>query len=114
MTFGPISVPMKPLRQIVEELGIIECDLLKVDTEGFETFVLRSLGEFLQPAKVKHIIAEIGEEGLKQAGTSKEELYSLGIGKGYSCEVLQGKKRVESEKALPDLPDFVVKDLHFF
>ena len=111
--FGPISVPMKPLRQLFLDLEITHCDILKVDTEGFETWVLKSLGELLNPETIRHVIAEIGSEGLANANSSPAELFSTVIERGYSCELLQDKQSINSETDLPYLPEFVVKDLLF-
>ena len=73
--------------------------------------MLRSLGQLLDPEKIPCILAEMGSEGLAKANSSPVELLSILLGKGYKCCLLQDRRAILSEKDLPDLPDFVVKDL---
>lgn len=112
-TFGPIAVPMKPLSHIFDEFGISCCNLLKIDTEGYEVFVLESLGAKLQPDAIQYVVAELGPEGLRQAGKSAWDLVSLMLKAGYTCRVLGSDKIIECEKQVPILPDFTVVDLIF-
>lgn len=112
-TFGPIAVPIKPLSHIFQEFEINVCDLLKIDTEGYEVFVLESLESYLHPSKIKYVIAELGLEGLRHAGKSAWDMVSLMLEKGYVCRVLGSDNLIQKEKDLPMLPDFCVTDLVF-
>ncbi|NGX59971.1 MAG: hypothetical protein KR126chlam3_01131 [Chlamydiae bacterium] len=112
-TFGPIYVPMKPLSDLFNEFTIEKCDLLKIDTEGYEVFVLESLKNQLNPDKIKHIIVELGPEGLRSAGKSGWELILLMLKRGYICKILGTDESIECEKQVPHLPDFSVIDLVF-
>ena len=111
--FGPIAVPMKPLSDVFDDFGISRCNLLKIDTEGYEVFVLESLNDKLQPNTIQHVIAELGPEGLRQAGKSAWDLVSLMLERGYVCRVLGSNKTIDCEKEVPILPDFTVVDLVF-
>jgi FkbM family methyltransferase len=39
------SCMVRPLSSVIEELGIVQIDLLKIDVEGDELLVLKGLGE---------------------------------------------------------------------
>lgn len=60
-------------------------DLLKIDVEGFETNVLRGLARTLEQRRVKRIFIEITDKFLKQAGSSRDELYALMDAHGYQA-----------------------------
>lgn len=61
--FGPIFVPIKTLKDIFSELEIQRCDLLKIDTEGYEVSVLKSLEDVLCPETIPYVVAEVGQRG---------------------------------------------------
>lgn len=112
-TFGPIKVPMKSLHDLFNDFEIEHCDLLKIDTEGYEIFVLESLKENLHPEIIPYVVAEMGPEGLRNAGKSPWELVSLMLKKGYICRILGTERVIENEEDVPLLPDFTVIDLLF-
>jgi FkbM family methyltransferase len=111
--FGPINVPIKSLFDIFNEFAIKRCDLLKIDTEGYEVFVMESLKTKLQPNIIKHVIAEFGPEGLRQTGKSGWDLISIMLKQGYVCKILGTEEKIEHEKQVPKLADFSVVDLIF-
>lgn len=90
-----------------------ECSLLKIDTEGYELHVLRSLGDKLSPTHIKNIVAEYGPEGLRSAGSSGAEIVELMMATGYNCKILQTGNEIDDPTDLPHLPDFGVLDLVF-
>ncbi len=107
--FGPINVPMRTLSDVFTDFSIKHCDILKIDTEGYEFFVLESLGNFCPD----YVIAEYGPEGLRQAGKSGWEVIALMLKKGYRCAVLGSNISIDCEKEIPSVPDFTVIDLLF-
>ncbi len=113
-SFEPIIVPVKSLNSILSNFEIEHCDLLKIDTEGYEFFVLESLGDRLHPNSIKYIITEYGPEALRKIGKSGWDLVSLALKKGYKCKVLGTDKMIETEQDIPIMPDFTVIDFLFF
>lgn len=112
-SFGPIQVQTKPLCDVFNQFNIGHCTLLKVDTEGYEVEVLKSLKNLLKPDSVHYIIAELGPEGLRQAGHTGWDLISLLQENGYVCRILGTDTIIEHEKQLPSIPDFSVLDILF-
>jgi len=111
--FSNLNVPTHTLREIFEHFGITHCELLKVDTEGYETQVLQSLGDFLHPNHVKNIVTELGYEGLEDANSSAVELLHLTQEHSYSCKLLQTLVNISKPSDMPQLKRFEVKDLIF-
>jgi len=64
--------------------------LIKIDTEGNETNVLRGARNFLTCAQVPAVIAEINQFGLAQLGSSEQELRTLMTDLGYTTYALLG------------------------
>lgn len=112
--FGPIAVLLKPLEEIFDKFNIKQCDLLKIDTEGYEFYVLKSLKNYLQKKYVKYVVAEYGPEGMRKAKKSGWDLVSLMIENGYQCKIFGSDKLILSEKDVPKLADFTVTDFLFF
>ena len=113
-TFGPIQVHMKPLNNFFNDFNLSQCHLLKIDTEGYEVFILESLKDKLNPAIVNCIIAEFGPEGLRKTGKTGWDLISMMLNRGYKCKELGSNKIIESKKDVPNLPDFSVTDFIFY
>ncbi len=113
-TFGPISIPVICLNEIFSEFDIKYCDLLKIDTEGYEFSVLKSLSQYLKPNLFGYIIAEMGPESFRAANTSGWEMISFMIKNGFKCKVLGSTKEIKSQKDVPVLKDCTVTDLLFY
>jgi FkbM family methyltransferase len=64
--------------------------LIKIDTEGNETSVLRGARNFLARAQVPAVIAEINRFGLAQLGSSEQEMRTLMTDLGYTTYALVG------------------------
>jgi FkbM family methyltransferase len=64
--------------------------LIKIDTEGNETHVLRGARHFLTRAQVPAVIAELNRFGLAQLGSSEQELRTLMTDLGYTTYALVG------------------------
>lgn len=111
--FGSILVPLKPLTALFQECNIQHCDILKIDTEGYEVSVLNSLQDHLRPDIVTYVIAEFGPEGLRRAGVTGWDLVEPLLKRGYQCKILGTDHPITSEKDIPILPDFSVTDFIF-
>lgn len=108
-----IMVPIKPLKKIFNDFNIHRCDLLKIDTEGYEAIVLESLYEYLCPEMIQRVVVEFGPEGLRQTGKSGWDLVSVMLERGYICKVLGTDTNIEKENDIPYVPDFSVIDFVF-
>jgi FkbM family methyltransferase len=64
--------------------------LIKIDTEGNETSVLRGARNFLTRAQIPAVIAEINQFGLAQLGSSELEMRTLMTDLGYTTYALLG------------------------
>ena len=64
--------------------------LIKIDTEGNETSVLRGARNFLTRAQVPAVIAELNRFGLAQLGSSEQEMRTLMTDLGYTTYALVG------------------------
>ena len=100
--------------EILEFLNIDKCDLLKIDTEGYEYQVLETLGERLNKQNIMCVIAEYGPEGMRAAGHTGRELVKLMLDRDYKCVVLQNDEEIRKAADVPHLPDFGVVDFFFF
>jgi FkbM family methyltransferase len=108
-----IIVPAMSLAQVLDAAGIERADILKIDTEGYELHVLRSLGDRLQPQNFPLIVAEYGPEGMRSAGNTGWEMVNFMRGRGYVCADLHSGRAITTEGEIPSLPDFSVTDFIF-
>jgi FkbM family methyltransferase len=113
MVCDDITVPAITLRQAMSAQNIDQCDLLKIDTEGFEVHVLKSLGNWLSPQRVRAVVCEYGPEGLRSAGSTGWEMVSLMQFAGYSCRDLHSQKSICEKADIPNLADFTTTDFLF-
>jgi len=65
-----------------------ELAAIKIDVEGYESYVVRGLHDTLAKWKPM-VIAEVSEEWLRRAGSSSEDLFGLMRGHGYSAYALR-------------------------
>jgi FkbM family methyltransferase len=80
---GAQRVPMTTLDRYCEDNGIEQIDFLKIDTEGFEPYVLDGARESLRNRRIPMILLEVCPALLEQAGTSVVALYDRLLGSGY-------------------------------
>ena len=73
---------IKRLDELIQELNIETVDLIKIDVEGFEPFVLKGAAAILTNSNAK-IIMETDDRFLKNNGSSAQELIKLLQGYGY-------------------------------
>ncbi|HVZ28242.1 MAG TPA: FkbM family methyltransferase [Rhizomicrobium sp.] len=75
-------VPFKKIDSIVRERVLDRVDMIKIDTDGYETVVLSGAKETIARFHPT-IIFELGRDHLKEAGSSAEELIDWLRGFGY-------------------------------
>lgn len=76
---GEIVVPTIPAQNLLPEEDI---DLIKVDVEGFELFVLRGLVKSL--ARTRHLLIEVGDAHFEQFGYRYAEIHDLLTAQGFT------------------------------
>ncbi|MEN2981530.1 MAG: FkbM family methyltransferase [Thermus sp.] len=76
-------VQVRPLGRVLQEhgLGQYPIDLLKIDVEGAEIWVLQSLGELSN--QVKEVVCELAPENLRAFGYGVEDLFLSLHGLGF-------------------------------
>ena len=72
-----VAVPVRPFDEICAEQGIERVDVMKVDVEGFESEVFLGGRRSLTAGRVKALLCEFNEPGLREAGSSAAELARL-------------------------------------
>lgn len=73
------------LESLLDERGIRDVDLLKIDIEGAEAFVLPTMSEGLRRARYKHILLELHPAALAEHGTSPTAILERVVSFGYSA-----------------------------
>ncbi len=92
-------VDVKPLDQIADQLAISRVDLIKVDVEGFELFVLRGAERLIK--KYKPILfVELSDVNLRQQGFSSALL--IGYIEGLNYEVKDANTMQPIDKSRTD------------
>lgn len=71
---GTLSVPCDSLDSMLERLGIGRVDLIKIDVQGFEPFVLRGMRRTLASNPDLQVVLELYPEGLEEQGYSAQSL----------------------------------------
>jgi FkbM family methyltransferase len=89
---GGISVPVRRLDEILE--GTERIDLLKIDVEGFELFVLRGAEKVL--ARTQAVYVEVGAEHFRQFGYACADVFSLLMSSGFMLHRFRGDTEVEA------------------
>ncbi len=79
-----IEVPMRRLDDALEPDLHNRVSLVKIDTEGWETEVLRGMPRILESSPEMIVIAEFVPRWLKEAGSSASELLDLLAGHGFA------------------------------
>lgn len=108
-----LTVPGIRLDLLLEYFEIQTCSILKIDVEGFECQVLSSLGDFLTPERIAHVVCEYGPEGMRSAGHTGWDMVSLMQRAGYSCADLHNGRGIDRPEDIPRLADFSVTDFLF-
>lgn len=98
------SVKVITLDDFVEQNNITQINLIKIDTEGFEDFVVRGAEKTLRKFKPK-IFMEVSDILLQRAGTSAKQLVALMQALNYRC--------FHSETGEEITPEYNFSDMHF-
>jgi len=78
-----IRVPLRTLDDCIDEWGVNEVDLLKIDVEGFEPQVLAGASSALKAGKVRALLCELNDWWLRRMGGSAQDLYDLILSEGF-------------------------------
>jgi len=89
-------VPVTTLDLYAKQSGLNRLDLLKVDVEGAELFVLRGALEVLSTFR-PIVLFEVGYQNLRPFGILPSDLHSFFDGLGYRVANLQGRELSEVE-----------------
>ncbi len=87
-----VLVPMMRLDDLLSDLDKI--DVLKIDVEGYEKFILENATETLKKTKV--VYAEYYEDNTKNFGYHREEIKNILENSGFTCELSDLSKHVIS------------------
>lgn len=100
-------VPITPLPELLEQHGMQQVDVMKIDVEGFEGEIFRSLEE-RHVACMRHIFFELSQEHLVRCGSSREKIAQTPWLRLFTIHAVDGGEHVGSEYAsLKDVPDAV-------
>jgi FkbM family methyltransferase len=73
----PVSVPVRRLDDCLDEWGVERVDLMKMDVEGHEPFVVRGAGDSLSSGRIRSVLVEFNDHWLRAQGSSPQELYDM-------------------------------------
>jgi FkbM family methyltransferase len=99
-----MKVKVSTIDTFVQMQQIKHIDLIKIDTEGFEVFVIKGAMQTLQHLRPV-IFVEVSEVLLNRAGTSASQLFSLLQQLNYQCH------RVDNGQ--PISPQYPFANCHF-
>jgi FkbM family methyltransferase len=80
---GVMTVPIRTLDDCLEEWQVDGIDLLKVDIEGYEPFMLAGGRRALARGRVRALLCEFNDPWLRVAGSSSQSLYEMITGWGF-------------------------------
>ncbi|MBA4306969.1 MAG: FkbM family methyltransferase [Sphingopyxis sp.] len=84
---GEIVVPTIPAQMLLPDEDI---DLIKIDVEGFEFFVLKGLQKSL--GRTRHLLIEVGDVHFAQFGYRYADIHDLLIAQGFAIFALDKAK----------------------
>ena len=79
----PVAVPVRRLDDCLADWGAGTIDLMKLDVEGHEPFVLRGGIEALKSGRVRAVLCEFNDFWLRQQGSSPRELHDIFRAAGF-------------------------------
>jgi FkbM family methyltransferase len=83
-----IEVPMIRLDDYACEADVDRIDVLKVDVEGHEPFVLEGAGRLIEDRRIGHVLCELNDGQLGLKGWSRERLIDWMADRGYQARAL--------------------------
>jgi len=91
------------LDDLLQAFSFSKVDFLKIDVEGAELFVLKSLGEFIK--NVKYIWFEFIEENYKKFNYTKKEIFEFLTLNEFSLFFLNDKKKIQPIVDITEIKD---------
>jgi len=88
-----IAVPVRTLDTAADELGIVDCALVKIDAEGAELGVLRGGAMFIARHKPL-VLLELNAHWMRRAGWTAADLVELALGWHYDVARWNGRRFV--------------------
>lgn len=92
-----VNIEAKPLDIIVKQLQLSRIDLIKIDAESSEYFVISGLIETLQQFK-PNVIVELGDIGVSGAEHSTRDIIDLMMSLGYVCKTFDPSGQTKAIK----------------
>lgn len=86
---SPVLVPAVSLDDDLHARGIDHVDLLKIDAEGAEPFVLDGAKRLLSSPNPPVIILEVNPVSLKNSGHTPSDIYRRLESLGYRCNIIE-------------------------
>jgi FkbM family methyltransferase len=83
-----ISVPVRPLDELLDEAKLDRVRLLKVDVEGAEGLVLRGARRALEARRIEHLIVELSPQAEQVQGLARGSTARFLSGLGYEGSLL--------------------------
>jgi FkbM family methyltransferase len=83
-----VRVPIRTVDEIVADAGFEEVDIIKVDVQGYESFVQKGMTRTLAQSKALSVITEYWPYGMKEAGGSPEEYIQTFMDMGYAAYIV--------------------------
>jgi FkbM family methyltransferase len=101
--------PMTTLDTFAEQHGINEIDVLKLDVEGYEPFVLEGARRILRQARIDFIICEMNDPLLARSGHRRTDIVSFLAQYGYKPRVVPrtGARRLRNQATLETAGDLL-------
>jgi len=97
--YKPIDVAIRTLDEILDEHGVRQVDLMKVDVEGHEPKVFSGGARSLESGKIRHILCEFNQPWLEQANSSSKAL--LAMLKDFGFDVISGAGKEDDLSQYP-------------
>lgn len=98
-TSAAFSVSARLLDELLDERGVDEVDLVKIDVEGAEDLVLAGMAAGLVQRRYKRILLEVHPQLLKQRSEEVGEIISRLIGHGFQGWRIDHSRRATREAA---------------
>jgi FkbM family methyltransferase len=86
----PVTVRVRPLGAVLEELAVPRVDVMKIDVEAHEPEVFAGCESVLRRGCIRSILCEFHDPLLRKRGSSSFELLNYLCGLGYSAEEMPG------------------------
>ena len=91
-----IKVPVTTLDIYLTQAGVKHLDLVKIDVEGAEMFVLQGAEDTLKELRPR-VLFEVGQQNLDPYGLRPEHIYGFFQEHGYRMQDIQGQPLSEAE-----------------